>query len=122
MNDPNHMPGQGMDEREAMMKRDVMMVATAGLSLINGMHFSPWFDPIAILMKPFIAGTVLSTPIVFLYLVSIFVSAMTLLIAGVPAALYERWNGLKNTNPTSLYIWFAATLILSAQALLAAVG
>ena len=118
----NNIDPAGMDAREDVMKRDVMMVATAGLSLINGMHFSPWFDPIAILMKPFIAGTVFSTPIVFLYLVSIFVSAMTLLIAGVPAALYERWKGLKETNPTSLYIWFAATLMFTAHALLAAVS
>lgn len=120
MTNPNQMPG--MDEREATMKRDVMMVATAGLSLINGMHFSPWFDPVAILMKPFIAGTFVSTPLVFLYLTSIFVSAMTLLIAGIPAALYERWKGLNETSPTSLYIWFAATLLISAHALLAAVG
>ena len=41
---------------------------------------------------------------------------------GVPAALYERWKGLNDTNPTSLYIWFAATLAFSAHALLAAVG
>ncbi len=120
MTNPNQIPG--MDEREATMKRDVMMVATAGLSLINGMHFSPWFDPVAILMKPFIAGSVFSTPLVYLYLVSIFVSAMTLLIAGVPAALYERWRGLNETNPTSLYIWFAATLLFTANALLAAVS
>ena len=110
----------GMDERESAMKRDVLMVATAGLSLVNGMHFSPWFDPVAILMKPFIAGTFFSTPLVFLYLVSIFVSAMTLLVAGVPAALYERMKGSTESTPTSLFIWFGATLLISANALLAA--
>ena len=111
-----------MDNREAVMKRDVMMVAAAGLSLVNGMHFSPWFDPVAILMKPFIAGTFFSTPLVFLYLVSIFISAMTLLVAGVPAALYERFKGLTETTATSLYIWFATTLLISMQALLSATG
>jgi hypothetical protein len=114
-------PQHDMDQREVQMKRDVMMVATAGLSLVNGMHFSPWFDPVAILMKPFIAGTFFSTPLVFLYLVSIFISAMTLLLAGVPAALFERWKGLKETSPTSLYIWFAGTLLLTVHALMAAV-
>lgn len=111
-----------MRQREDVMKRDVMMVATAGISLINGMHFSPWFDPVAILMKPFIAGTFLSTPLVFLYLVSMFVSAMTLLIAGVPAAIYERWKGLGETTPVSLYIWFGVTLLISMHALIAATG
>jgi len=109
-----------MREREIALKRDVMMVATAGVSLVNGMHFSPWFDPVAILMKPFIAGTFFSTPLVFLYIVSIFISAMTLIIAGVPAALYERAKGLTETSPTSLYIWFGTTLLLSMSALLAA--
>lgn len=109
-----------MDDRERILKRDVLMVATAGLSLVNGMHFSPWFDPIAILMKPFIAGTFFSSPLVFLYLVSIFISAMTLLVAGVPAAIFERVKGLGETSPTSLYIWFASTLLISTHALLAA--
>jgi len=111
-----------MDNREQVMKRDVLLVATAGLSLVNGMHFSPWFDPVAILMKPFIAGTFFATPLVFLYIVSIFVSAMTLLIAGVPAALYERFRGLTETDPNALYIWFVCVLLLSTQALLAASG
>lgn len=110
------------NERQTMMQRDVLLVATAALSLVNGMHFSPWFDPIAILLRPFIAGTFLGTPLVFLYLTSIFISVMTLLIAGVPAALYERMRGETETTPASLYIWFGATLLLSLNALAAAAG
>ena len=45
------------DDRERLLKQDVLLVATAGLSLVNGMHFSPWFDPVSILLKPFLAGT-----------------------------------------------------------------
>lgn len=111
-----------MQDRELLMKRDVTLVATAGLSLLNGMHFSPWFDPVAILLKPFVAGTFLGTPLVFLYITSIFISAMTLLIAGLPAALYERFKGLKESTPTSLYIWLVATILLTAHSLLAAAG
>ena len=57
------------DDREQLLKQDVMLVATAGLSLVNGMHFSPWFDPVAILLKPFVAGTFLASPLAFLYLI-----------------------------------------------------
>ena len=110
------------DEREQLLKRDVMLVATAALSLVNGMHFSPWFDPVAILLKPFVAGTFLASPLEFLYLTSIFISLMTLLLAGVPAALYERFRGERESTPTSLFIWFACTLLLSAHSLLAAAG
>lgn len=110
------------DKRLETMQRDVAMVATAALSLVNGMHFSPWFDPIAILLRPFIAGTFLGTPLVSLYITSFFISAMTLMIAGVPAALYERFRGGGVTGPTSLFIWLAATILLSMHALVAAAG
>lgn len=109
-------------ERQSMMQRDVLLVATAALSLLNGMHFSPWFDPIAILLRPFIAGTLLGSPLVSLYLTSIFISVMTLLIAGVPAGLYEWFRGEKETTPASLYIWFGCTLLLTLNALAAAAG
>jgi hypothetical protein len=111
-----------MDDREEAMKRDVALVATAGLSLVNGMHFSPWFDPVSILLKPFLVGTFLGTPLVFLYLTSIFISVMTLILGGIPAALYERFRGLEESNSRSLFIWLAATALLSSSALLAAAG
>ena len=47
---------------------------------------------------------------------------MTLLLAGVPAALYERFQGERESTPTSLFIWFAGTLLLSMHGLLAAAG
>jgi hypothetical protein len=107
-----------LHQRESMMQRDVLLVATAGLSLLNGMHFSPLFDPVAILLKPFVAGTALATPLVFLYLASIFCSLITLLIAGVPAALYERVKGQTESTPASLGIWCAGTALLTLPALL----
>lgn len=111
-----------MDKRLESLQRDVMMVAIAALSLVNGMHFSPWFDPVAILLRPFLAGTFFGTPLVALYITSFFISAMTLLIAGVPAAIYERVRGESDTTPTSLYIWFGTILLLASSALLAAAG
>jgi hypothetical protein len=111
----------GQHEREQAMKRDVFLVAAAGLSLLNGMHFSPFFDPVAILLKPFVAGTFLASPLVFLYLASLFISLMTLLIAGVPAALYERFAGIKESTPVSLGIWLVATFLLSLPSLIAAI-
>lgn len=40
------------------MKRDVFLAAAAGLSLLNGVHNSPFFDPVSILLKPFVADAV----------------------------------------------------------------
>lgn len=111
-----------LQNREELMRRDMILVGTAALSLVNGMHFSPVFDLVAILLRPFVAGTFLASPLVFLYLASIFVSACTLIIAGVPAAIYERVRGLEASTSTSLAIWLGATAVLTAPALISAAG
>jgi hypothetical protein len=109
-------------DRGETMQRDVLLVATAAVSLLNGMHFSPYFTPVHVLLLPFIAGTFLATPLVALYLTSIFVSLMTLLIAGVPAAIYERVKGASTSTPASLGIWLVFTLLLAVPSLLGAIG
>ena len=111
----------GMEDREELLKRDVLLVATAAASLVNGMHFSPYFDPVFVLLKPFLAGTLLSTPLVLLYLTSMFISVMTLVIAGIPAALYERLRGMRDSTPVSLGIWLAAAVLLSLPTILRAI-
>jgi ABC-type transport system involved in multi-copper enzyme maturation permease subunit len=110
-----------MNKRQELMQTDTMLVATAALSLLNGMHFSPWFDPIALLLKPFVAGTFLASPLVFLYLTSIFISLVTLMLAGIPAAIYERARGLAASSPTSIGIWLVAVIALTLPSLLASI-
>jgi hypothetical protein len=106
-----------MHERQQTMQRDVLLVATAAVSLLNGQGFSPIFDPVFFLLRPFIAGTFLATPLVFFYLTSVFISLMTLLIAGVPAAIYERIRGTSGSTPVSIGIWFVTTAVLSFPAI-----
>ena len=110
------------DNREELLRQDVMLIATAAASLLNGMQFSPYFDPVFILLRPFIAGTLLSTPLVLFYLTSIFISLMTLLIAGVPAALYERFRGAQESTATSIGIWLGCTILLAIPSLVALAG
>lgn len=104
---------ENLDDRQNMMQRDVLLVAIAGASLLNGMHFSPYFDPVAVLLRPFFAGTIFGTPIVFLYLASMFTSVVTLMIAGIPAAIYERTKKLETSTPVSLGIWLGALLLIT---------
>ena len=106
-----------LHERQQTMQRDVLLVATAATSLLNGQGFSPFFDPIFFLLRPFVAGTFLATPLAFFYLTSMFLSLMTLLLAGVPAALYERARGHQESTPISIGIWFIATILLTLPAI-----
>jgi len=103
-----------MDHRQDAMQKDVMLVATAGLSLMNGMTWSPVLFPFVVLLKALLAGTILASPLVLTYLASLLVSATTLLLAGVPAALYERAKGLTESTPISIGIWLAGTAVLVA--------
>jgi hypothetical protein len=94
----------------------VLLVATAGLALLNGMHFSPLFDPVLFFvhrMAPSIFG-----PLLLFYFNSLLISLTTLLLAGVPAAIYERLRGLKESTMVSLCIWLAGVLVLTLPALL----
>lgn len=100
------------EERQRMMQQDVLLVATAGASLMNGMPFSPVLFPFVALLKPFIAGTFLESGLVLTYLASFLASATTLLLGGIPAAIYERIKGLGTSTPVSIGIWFASTLAL----------
>ena len=43
----------------------------------------------------------------------ILVVLLTVLIAGIPAAVYERIRGLKASTVVSLGIWLVATVLLS---------
>lgn len=99
-------------ERERTMQRDVLLVATAGASLLNGQTFSPLFDPVLILLRPFVAS-VITSPLLLFYLTSLFLSLVTLMLAGIPAAIYERLRGTRESTPVSIGIWLVATLLLT---------
>lgn len=46
------------------------------------------------------------------------VSVLSILISGVPAALFERVTGRQESDSTSLYIWLAAAVLITLPGLL----
>jgi hypothetical protein len=56
---------------------------------------------------------------ILLLLASLMVSTGTLIVSGLPAALYERVAGLKQSNLVSMGIWLATATLLTLPALLA---
>src|SRR5262245_64444636 len=103
-------------------KRDLPLLATIALALVNGLDVSPAFDSVSFWLYPFARGSALFDGEVFFYLTSLAISAMTLLLAGIPAALYERGRGLAQSTPGSLAIWLAATLLLTLPTILRALA
>jgi hypothetical protein len=106
------------EDREDILRRDGIFIGIAGASVLNGMHFSAYFDPAFILVKQFAPGFFITSPLLIFYFTSLLLSAATLAIAGVPAALYERQRGLKESTPTSLWIWLGGIILLTLPTLL----
>jgi hypothetical protein len=100
------------------MSRNAYYIAIAFFGMINGI-----FNQIALIFA-LIYVQALAGPLFFgstsltLIFASLMVSTGTIIFAGVPAAIYERWVGAKeDSTETSLWIWLAGTAILTLPAI-----
>jgi hypothetical protein len=91
------------------------IIIVVGLAILNGL-----FSPALILVfamqgiwYPFFLPPML--PVVFM-ISSLIVSTFTLMIAGVPAAIYERFSGAKESTFVSGLIWLGGVVLLSLPA------
>ena len=89
--------------------------AILAIAAVNGI-FSPFVLPAAILVAPFLPAFFAQSVAVLFFVTSLLVSTGTIMLAGVPAALYERFSGAKTTTEVSLWIWLAGTAVLSIPA------
>lgn len=97
-----------------------LIVGTVGLAIGNGI-FSPWFVPLLIILRPLAPSFLLSSQVLMFYFTSLILATATLMVAGVPAAIYERIKHKSESDRASLWIWLTATFILCIPALLNAV-
>jgi len=83
------------------------------VSILNGMH-----SPMHLLMSelaPVWYPTLLMPviPEIVFYLSSLLISTMTLMIAGVPAAIYERVTSTPQSSFISMGIWLLCAAVLT---------
>jgi hypothetical protein len=57
-----------MERREALLKQDGYIIGIASLSLLNGMHFSPYFSFVAIPFGPILREYGITSPVITFYL------------------------------------------------------
>lgn len=93
--------------------RDALLVGIAGMSLLSGMHFSPYFDAAFVLVRFFAPAFFVGSPLVLFYLTSLMVALAALVISGLPAAIFERLTGRTRSDGASLGIWLAAATVLA---------
>ena len=99
------------------MNLQTLFIATLGVTLLNG-FVSPVL-PFVFLMAPvWMPEFVPMTSIAVLYGTSLIVSVSTLILAGVPAGLFERLTGRQETDSTSMLVWLATAILLTLPGLL----
>lgn len=99
------------------MNRTYYFIGIAAFGMINGL-FNQLF-----LLFALIHVQILSPALLFgnvsltLLFSSLMVSTATIILAGIPAALYERFAGAKDdSTEASLWIWLACTALLTLPA------
>lgn len=102
-----------MDRREAILKQDGYLIGLATLSLSNGMNFSPYFEQGAILLRPILFGFSITSPVIVFYLTSLTLAVGSILISGVPVAIFERLTGRQTSDSTSMALWLASIFLIS---------
>ncbi len=100
------------------MDRNLYFIAIAFFAMINGLFNQAW------LLLAVIHVQILSPALLFghvsltLMFSSLMVSTATLILGGIPAAIYERFTGAKDdSSRASLWIWLAGTGFLTIPAI-----
>jgi hypothetical protein len=107
-----------MDDRETILRQDGLYIGIAGLALLSGMHFSPYFDPAFLLIRFFAPAFFVSSPLLLFYFTSLILSTTALILGGIPAALFERMTGRTQSDAASLCIWMASVGLIALPAIL----
>ena len=100
------------------MDRNLYYVGIAFFGMINGL-FNQLFLLFALIHVQVLAPALLfgSVPLTLIF-ASLMVSTTTIILGGIPAAIYERYIGAnEDSTEASLWIWLAGTAILTIPAI-----
>jgi hypothetical protein len=100
-----------------VLDRHTLFLLVLGLCIVNGI-FSPYLTlaiPVAAVLLPEIFPRTVQW---VLFWSSVLLSTTTLLVSGVPAALYERLVERDPNSSASTWIWLAGAAALSVPAVL----
>jgi hypothetical protein len=98
------------------MNRNFYFVGIAFFAMINGI-FNQLSLIFTLLYVQLLAGPLLFGSLsLTLMFASLMVSTATIILGGIPAAIYERITGASESTDASLWIWLAGTAILALPA------
>ena len=100
------------------MSRNFYYIGIAFFGMINGLFNQAWVPFGYLFAKVLAPGLLFGSESLTLMFASLMVSTATIILAGVPAALYERYvKATDDSTEVSLWIWLAGTGLLTLPAI-----
>jgi len=98
------------------MSRNFYYIGIAFFGMINGIFNQLWLIFALVYVQTFAAPLLFGSLSLTLMFASLMVSTATVILGGIPAAIYERVTGASDSNDASLWIWLAGTALLTLPA------
>jgi hypothetical protein len=99
------------------MDRNLYYIGIAFFGMINGI-FNPLLAFAYVFSKALMQVPLFGSESLIFYFAALMLSTATIILAGIPAALYERVAGAKEaSNEASLWVWLAGTGLLALPAI-----
>lgn len=99
------------------MDRNFYFVGIAFFGMVNGLFNQTWVPFAYLFVKVLSPALLLGSESLTLMFSSLMVSTATVIVGGIPAAIYERYVGATEDSPeVSLWIWLAGTALLTLSA------
>ena len=99
------------------MERNFYYIGIAFFGMINGI-FNPLILVAYVWAKVFMVVPLFGVEALIFYFASLMLSTATVILGGIPAAIYERMAGATDDSTVaSLWIWLAGTALLTIPAI-----
>ncbi|MEZ5788994.1 MAG: hypothetical protein R3D62_21470 [Xanthobacteraceae bacterium] len=100
------------------MNRNAYLIAIAFFGMVNGLFNQDWLLFALLHMQILAPALLFGSASLTLMFSSLMVSTATIILAGIPAAIYEHLIGAKDdSNDVSMWIWLAGTALLTLPAI-----
>ena len=107
---------------DILLKRTLPLALIVALAVAHGAILSPLYDFVSYFVSAFSRRTMFYHPQVQEIFPSVLIALFTLLLGGIPAAIYERVRGLPQSSSASMLIWLLTTMLITAPVLSRALG
>src|SRR5215510_5983512 len=98
------------------MERTPYYIGIAFFGMVNGI-FNPLMAFSYVFSKVLMTVPLFGSESLIFYFAALMLSTATIILGGIPAAIYERFTGTKDdSTEASLWIWLAGTAILTLPA------